>query len=85
MIWKTPDAAPMHKDLLGWRKDCGVMLVRLTSLDAFLSEQEIESGEYDEDTLTREDWFYADFGGGGRLEGDMIPTLWTHLPEEPSV
>lgn len=83
MTWQTIDTAPKHKEILGWRRDCGVILVKLTSLETFLSEEEVERGGYDEDTLTRDDWFYADFGGGGRLEGDMAPTLWRHLPEEP--
>jgi hypothetical protein len=79
--WKPIATAPRDgTEILAWRQDAGVMLVRYTSLEAFLTESELE--DYDEETIFQEDWFYADFVQGGRLDEEP-PTHWMHLPADP--
>lgn len=82
MARRTIDSAPRDgTEILGWREDCGWILVRYTCLESFLTDAEIEAGGYDEETIFKEDWFYADFVQGGRLEGDEAPTHWMPLPD----
>ena len=85
MKWQNIKTAPRDgTDILGWRKDAGVMLIRYTAPIDFLSEHEIEKLDLNEDTAETYDWFYADIHGGGRLEGDENPTHWMKIPEEPN-
>lgn len=80
--WQPIDTAPKDgTEILAWRDDSGTLLVRWTSLAEFLTDSELE--EYDEETTYRDDWFYADFVVGGRLEYDCVPTHWMPLPEPP--
>ena len=70
-------------EILGWRADCGWLLVRWISCGDFMTEREIdESGMSDED-LHEEAWFYADFIKGGRLADDEAPTHFLQLPPPP--
>jgi len=67
-------------EILAWRWDCGIILVRWTSPECFCTEDACEKmGECAE----QEDWFCADFWEGSRLEGSEVPTHWTPLPPEP--
>ena len=77
--WRPIETAPKDgTEILGWREDAGTLVIRWTSANEFLTESELE-GMSEEDEF-KEDWFYADFVCGGRLEGSEAPTLWTHLP-----
>lgn len=80
--WQLIDTAPMDgTEILAWRSDAGIMLVRYTCCADFVTEREAE--ELDEETLFANDWFYADFVSGDRLEGDLVPTHWMSLPQPP--
>lgn len=83
--WQSMISAPMDgTEILGWRRDCGTLLIRYIAPVDFLTERELEremrEGLSEEDAETP-DWFYADFVAGGRLEGDEVPTLWLPVPE----
>jgi len=82
MEWQKIETAPKDgTEILGWRDDCGVLLIRWTALMYFCTERECE--ELDEETIEAEDWFCADFVAGSRLEGKESPTHWMPLPEAP--
>lgn len=86
MTWQPIETAPKDgTELIGWRDDCGVILIRWTSCDAFMSEREIESSRMDEETLFQQDWFCADFIAGCRLDGSETPTHWMPLPPAPAM
>ncbi len=81
--WQDISTAPKDgTEILGWREDADIMLIRWTSCDAFCTDRELEG--MDEDTAAQEDWFYADFVQGGRLEGDMVPSKWCAIPPPPT-
>jgi hypothetical protein len=81
--WQPIETAPKDgSELLGYREDCGVLLMRWTCLGEFLTDAELEP--YSEAATYAEDWFYADFISGGRLEGQETPTHWMPLPASPS-
>ena len=80
--WQPIETAPKEIELLGWREDCGVLLIMHTSYDRFASESECK--EFDEATLFSKDWFGTAIPGWGeRLEGSEIPTHWMPLPAAP--
>lgn len=82
VVWQSIETAPKDgTEILGYRKDAGIFLMRWTSPEAFLSERELE--QLDSESSESEDWFYADFVAGGRLDGSEVPTHWMPLPEEP--
>lgn len=84
--WQPIETAPMDgTDVLGWREDCGIMLVRYTSPEEFLSEQEIDELEISEDDACSQAWFCADIIAGCRLDGDERPTHWMPLPAPPAM
>lgn len=81
--WRPIETAPVDgTEVLAWRADCGVLLVRYTSPEAFLSEQELE--RLAEEDSCAEGWFCADFVAGCRLDGGEIPTHWMPLPLPPN-
>ena len=84
MKWISIKSAPKDgTEILGWRKDCGCILIRWACAEEFLTESEVEAGGWNDDDLFLEDWFYADFVSGGRLDGAEAPTHWMLLPEPP--
>jgi len=81
--WQPIETAPRDgTEILGWRRDCGVLVVKYTSAAAFLPDNEIE--QLTEEEADAMDWFCADFWQGERLEGIELPTHWMPLPDEPS-
>jgi len=70
-------------EILGWREDCGVLLIRWTCPDGFLSEMELTEMDMDEESAFQMDWFCADFVNGCRLDGNEAPTHWMPLPDPP--
>ena len=85
--WQSISTAPKDgTEILGWRKDCGTLLVRWACPAEFMTEAELDEAirnGLDEEDVHTEDWFYADFIFGGRLEGREVPELWAHVPEPP--
>lgn len=82
--WLPMEIAPKDgREILAWRRDLGVLLVQWTSMVEFMSDREIEESGLDEVTTETEDWFFADFVAGGRLEGSEAPTHWMPLPDGP--
>ncbi len=83
MKWQNIKSAPKDgTEILGWREDAGIMLIRYTAPIDFLTESELDI--LDEQSAESYDWFYADFVAGGRLDGNEAPTHWMPLPKEPS-
>lgn len=80
--WQPIETAPREEEILGWRDDCGPLLIMHTSFDRFATDRECD--ETDEETLFAKDWFGAGIPGGfQRLEGSEQPTHWMPLPPPP--
>lgn len=80
--WQPIETAPKDgTEILGYRADCGVLLIRWTCPFEFCTDEELE--KMGEDSAGQDDWFYADFLTGGRLEGSETPTHWMPLPPHP--
>lgn len=85
MAWRPIASAPKDgTEILGWREDCGILLVRWTNCESFMTDREIEESGLDDEAIFANDWFCADFVSGGRLEGSEAPTHWMPLPEPPA-
>lgn len=83
--WQPIETAPKDgREILVWRDDCGILLARWTSPAEFLTDAECEQSGMTDDDLHKEDWFYADFISGGRMEGAEAPTKWMKMPEPPA-
>jgi len=80
VIWQPIETAPKDgTEILAWREDCGVLLIRWDCLDNICSEA--EARDMTEDELFEMDWFCADFVAGDRLQEPV--THWMPLPEPP--
>ena len=85
--WLPIATAPRDgKEVLAWRDDAGCLLVRWTAPIHFMTTEELDAivtgaDEWQE----QEDWFYADFIQGGRLDGSEAPTHWMPLPAGPAI
>ncbi len=83
-MWQPIETAPKDgSEILGYREDCGILLIRWTAPANFCTEKELEG--LDDESAFAEDWFYADFVAGGRLEREEVPTHWMPLPDEPNL
>ncbi|MGS1033162.1 Lar family restriction alleviation protein [Burkholderia glumae] len=81
--WQPIETAPKETELLGWRADCGVLLIMYTSFDRWASQAECD--ELDEETLFQKDWFGTALPGiMDRLEREQVPTHWMPLPVDPT-
>ena len=82
--WRGIESAPRDgTEILGYREDGGIMLIRWTYPAEFLTETECTALNIDPLSAEHESWFFADFTAGDRIEGDCIPTHWMPLPPEP--
>jgi len=81
MNWQPIETAPKDgTEILGWRRDCGILLVRWDAPENFVTDTECEKiGE----SAEIYDWFCAGFVAAERLDGSEAPTLWQPLPDEP--
>ncbi|WP_257817996.1 hypothetical protein [Burkholderia glumae] len=81
--WQPIETAPKETELLGWREDCGVLLIMHTSFDRWASEAECD--DIDEETLFQKNWFGTALPGiMDRLEREQVPTHWMPLPVDPT-
>ena len=79
--WQPIETAPKDgTEILGYRADNGVMLIRYTCPDEFLNESELQ--KLDADSAEQYDWFAADFVCGYRIGENETPTHWM-IPEPP--
>ena len=81
--WRTMHDAPKNgTEILGWRADCGILLIKYMSASELFSEEELKDVD-DDDTLFKDDWWATCWNGVWRLEGDEVPEFWMPLPAEP--
>lgn len=75
--WKTIESAPMHKEVLVWRKDRGVFIAQYTTPENVLPDNELEQWDFQEDFT---EWFSDAYGW---QEGSEKPTHWMAIPDGP--
>lgn len=79
--WQSIETAPKDgTEVIGYRKDAGVFLIRWTSPESFCTDEELGALG---DSGYVESWWYADFVAGGRLEGSEVPTHWMPMLNGP--
>lgn len=83
--WNPIDTAPKDgTEILAWRSDAGVMLVKWCCAEELMTEQEIRLSGYSDDCLQENHWFWAYFlEVGGILDQGEEPTHWMPLPNGP--
>ena len=81
--WLPIETAPQDRtEILAWRKDCGILLVRWDAPINFLTDSECDQLG---DSCEESGWFCSDFVSGSRLDCDEVPTHWMPLPPAPEV
>lgn len=83
--WQPIDTCPRHKRVLFYREDAGVFYGEYTYCAEWISEEEQEREQYDEETLWSEDCWSFDIHGAYRCDGDEKPTHWMALPDAPAL
>lgn len=85
--WQPIETAPKDgTEILGWRRDCGILLILWTAPAYFMTTIEMEAAATDDDAwMDVEDWFCADIVAGSRLDGSEAPTHWRPLPAPPAL
>ncbi|KCZ47725.1 hypothetical protein [Hyphomonas sp. CY54-11-8] len=86
--WRPIETAPPYTgEVELYREDAGVFWGERTTLEesGYISEQEIESGQWSNEALEALDWWYWGPNGAVRLEGVEIPTHWRPLPDPPAM
>lgn len=81
VMWRPIETAPKDgTEVLAYREDAGVFLIRWDAPENFLTEDEcVKLGESAEEYS----WIFADFVQGDRCEGSEMPTHWMPLPPPP--
>lgn len=81
--WQPIETAPKDgSEIIGYREDCGSLIIRWTCPSEFMTEKELEN--ISERDAFEDDWFYSDFVQGGRMSNDGNPTHWMPLPKPPT-
>jgi hypothetical protein len=65
--------------------DAGVFYGQYTHCAEWVSDEEQEKAQYDEETLYSDDCWSFDWAGAYRCDGDLRPTHWMPIPAEPIV
>lgn len=82
--WRTDtENAPKHADLDLYRPDAGVLFGQYTCCAEWITENDPDFDEYDEDYLWQMDFWSFDHFGACRLEGEERPTHWRLRPAPP--
>lgn len=83
MTWQPIETAPKDgTEILAYREDAGIFLVKWMAPVEFMTEREVEeAGLYD--WMEEEDWWGADFINGFRASNDGGFTHWQPLPPPP--
>jgi len=78
LAWRDISTAPKDgSEILGYREDCGAVIMRWGAPCDFLNERELEGVE----NADEPDWFCADFVCGAyRMSNDGLPTHWLPVP-----
>lgn len=81
--WQPATTAPKDgTEILVRVGSDGTYLVKWAAVSDFMTQDELENCELDDDEIEEPDWFYASYGGGGRYVEKF--THWMPLPAPPS-
>lgn len=83
--WQPMETCPRHVDVLFYRKDAGVFSGRLTDADSFMTDKERDELELSEEEQYGLDAWSYEPEGVYRLDGDLVPTHWMPMPDEPEI
>lgn len=81
--WQPIETCPKHTEVLFWKSDQGISFGEFTYMAEWLTDEEREREQIDEETLFQEDAFLFTPDGFWRAERENRPTHWMPLPSEP--